>query len=144
MRKQTVGKILLGLVAAFLLATGTVNLLVPERAASSLMLDPQGVEGLSNVRAFLGAPLIGLGGSLLVAAITARLDHARAAAMFVLTLLAGRLLGLLVDGGFDALGLYLAVPTGVLATMIVAHKLIESPEDAPASAPRAASAAEGT
>jgi hypothetical protein len=124
--KKTVGKSILGVLALFILITGSVFVLLPERAAAKLLLDPQGAEGLSNLRGLAGAPLVGVGLSLMIAAITEKLEHARAAAIFLLCLITARLLSYGIDGPIDSIGLFLAVPVTVLGLMIVAHKLIDS------------------
>ena len=77
------------------------------------------------MRAFVGAPLLGIGISLLVGALTERLEHARAAAIFLLALLVTRGLSFATDGAFDNLGLYIAVPGVAFALMLVGHKLMD-------------------
>ncbi len=132
--KKTAGKSMLGLVSLFITVAGATFLLSPESAAAKLMVTPGGPESLSNLRAFVGAPLVGIGVSLFIGAVTARLDHARAAALFVVMLIAARLLSLAVDGFSAGSLVNLAVPVGVLVFMVVGHKLIDAGEADEASA----------
>jgi len=131
MSKKTIGKLLLGAVALFFIGVGTMFGLAPERAATKLLVDPQGVAGLSNLRAFVGAPLLGIGISLLIGAITEKLEHARAAAVFLVALLVTRGLSFAADGAFAQLGVYVAIPAVTFVVMLVGHKLIDLGSERP-------------
>ncbi|MBX2796738.1 MAG: DUF4345 family protein [Myxococcales bacterium] len=122
--KTTAARILLGLPGLFILTTGVVFLLAPEAGAAKLQLVARGSEGLSNLRGMAGAPLFAVGASLILAAITTRLVYARPAAIFLLALIASRVLSYLVDGPTDAIGLFLAVPSITFAMMLIGHKLL--------------------
>ncbi len=126
--KKKIGQAILGVVGLFISGSGAMFLLLPARAADKLMLVPDGATGLSHFRAFAGAAVLAVGLSLIIAAVTARLDHARAGALFVLGILAARVISYAVDGPTPEIVLYTAIPSTVFALMLVAHKLIVSEE----------------
>jgi len=126
--KPTLARIFLGLPGLFILLSGLMFLLNPVGAAEKLMLAPAGAEGLSNIRGFAGASVAAVGASLLLAAITAKLEYARPAAIFLLLLLGARILSYLVDGPIESIGLFLAIPTVAFAFMVAGHKLLVSGE----------------
>jgi len=129
---KTAARILFALPGLFILGTGLVFLLAPERASEKLQLVAQGAEGLSNLRAMAGAPLFAVGASLLLAAVTQKLEYARPAAMFVLVLLVARLLSYGLDGSAQPIVLFLAVPTVVFASLLAAHRLRDASVTLPA------------
>jgi hypothetical protein len=59
--KKTIGQGILGVVAAFLSLSGAMFMFAPTRAAAKLLIEPAGIEGLSNFRAFIGAPVLAVG-----------------------------------------------------------------------------------
>ena len=117
-------RILLAVPGLFILTTGAVFLVAPERAADKLQLVARGAEGLSNLRGMAGAPLFAVGAGLLLAAITRKLEYARPAAIFVLALIGARLLSFGLDGSAQPIVLFLAVPSIVFALMVAGHRLI--------------------
>lgn len=121
---NTAARILLALPGLFILMTGIVFLTNPEAASAKLMLTAQGAEGLSNLRGMAGAPLFAVGVSLLLSAITQKLEYARPAAIFLLALLASRVLSYVVDGPPSSIALFLAIPTVAFGLMIAGHKLL--------------------
>jgi len=134
---QTLGRILLGLPGLFILASGLVFLFNPGAAAAKLSLEPQSIDGLSNMRGFLGAPIIAVGISILMSAITRKLEYARPGVLFLFALVFARLLSRGIDGPVEALGLYVAVPTIAFGFMLAGHKLlVAGGVTADASAPR--------
>ena len=126
--KKIIAKILLALPGLFILATGLVFLTNPEAAGEKLALAAQGSEGLSNLRGMAGAPLFAVGGFLLLAAITEKLEYARPAALFLLALVTSRLVSYAVDGPTEAIGTFLAVPTIAFALMAAGHTLLVAGE----------------
>lgn len=119
-------RILLGLPSLFILLSGLMFLFNPSAAADKLMLTPQGAEGLSNLRGFAGASVIAVGVSLLLASITAKLEYARPAAIFLLVLISARLLSHVVDGPTDSIALFLAIPAVAFGLMLAGHKLLDA------------------
>lgn len=123
--KKTLGRVLLGLPGLFISLSGALFLFAPARAAEKLLLTPQGIEGLSNLRAFVGAPVLAAGIAILIGAVTCTLENARGGALFVVLLLLARLVSLGLDGVTPGIGIYLAVPGVVLAMLLAGHKLID-------------------
>ncbi len=126
--KRIAAKVLLALPGLFIFVTGMVFLINPEAASAKLLLTASGAEGLSNLRGMAGAPLFAVGTTLLLAAITEKLEYARPAAIFLLALLASRALSYVADGPTEAIGLFLAVPSIAFALMAVGHKLLVDSE----------------
>lgn len=124
-KKKTIGRVLLGLPGLFISLSGAMFLLAPTRAAEKLLLSPQGIEGLSNMRAFVGAPVLAAGIAILIGAATCKLENARGGALFVVLLLVARLVSLGLDGMTPGLAVYITVPAVVLAMMVAGHKLID-------------------
>jgi hypothetical protein len=125
---RTIARILLGLPGLFITLTGSVFLLSPSSAAEKLLLVPQGAEALSNIRGMAGAPLLAVGVCLILAAITARLEYARPAAIFLLALIGARMLSYGVDGAPGSIALFLAVPSVAFAFMVAGHVLLDRSE----------------
>lgn len=121
-------KFLFGLPGLFILATGVMFVTSPEAALDKLQLTANGAEGLSNIRGLAGGPLVAVGASLLIGAITEKLEYVRPAVFFVLTLLAARVLSYVVDGPIDAIGLFLAIPSIVFGMMVAGHVLLAQSE----------------
>ncbi len=134
MPPKTLAKFFIGLPGFFILASGLMFMFAPENAAAKLMLEPQSVDGWSNIRGFLGAPVIAVGASILLGAITGKLEYVRSGAIFVLALAFARILSRVVDGPYDSFGVYLAVPLVVFALLAIGHKLLVSGDGAEATA----------
>lgn len=124
--QKNLGRLLFGLPGVFILLSGLMFLLAPDKASAKLMLEPQSIDGISNLRGFLGAPVIAVGVSLILAGFTAKLEYARPGAIFVLVLILARILSRVVDGPYDSFGLYVAVPSVVFGLLVAGHKLILS------------------
>jgi nitrate reductase gamma subunit len=122
---RNLARLLLALPGLFITLTGTVFLLSPASAADKLLLGAQSAEALSNVRGMSGAPLLAVGLTLLLSAATARLEYARPAAIFLLTLLAARVLSYVVDGAPSSIALFLAVPATAFGFMLAGHVLLD-------------------
>ncbi|MCO4747368.1 MAG: DUF4345 family protein [Proteobacteria bacterium] len=125
-------KALFGLPGLFILTTGLVFVTSPESALEKLQLSASGAEGLSNIRGLAGGPLVAVGASLLLGAITEKLEYVRPAVFFLLTLLTARVLSYVVDGPIDAIGLFLAIPSIVFGMLIAGHVLLNRSEKAAA------------
>lgn len=121
---RTIGRVLLGLPGLFISLTGTVFLLAPATAADKLLLVADNAEALSNIRGMAGAPLLAVGATLILSAITARLEYARPAAIFLLALLGARVLSYGLDGAPGSILLFLAVPGIAFGLMVAGHVLI--------------------
>ena len=122
---KNVARALLTVVGLFILGTGLTALLAPDRIATKMAWELQGAEGLSNLRAFLGASLSAIGISVLIAAVTAQIYHARPAALFLIGLVVARIFSFLMDGPISRLAAYIAIPCVVLAILLVAHRLLD-------------------
>ena len=116
-------KVLFGLPGLFILATGLSFVLSPDSALEKLQLSANGAEGLSNLRGLAGAPLVAVGATLLLGAVTEKLEYVRPAVIFLLTLVSARVLSYALDGPIDAIGLFLAVPTVVFGMLVAGHVL---------------------
>jgi len=125
MTQRSLARVFLGLPGLFILFTGLVFLTQPEAALAKLQLSAHGAEGLSNMRGLGGAPLVAVGASLLMSAVTANLTYARPGAIFLLVLLAARLLSHVLDGASGSLALFLTLPSVTFALMMVGHRLLD-------------------
>lgn len=134
---RNIGRGILGTVGLFISGAGATFLLSPTRAAAKFLIDPQGIEALSNIRGFIGAPVLAVGLAIIIAAVTERLENARAGALFIVLLLAARITSLVADGPTDQAALFIGVPAVVLALMIAAHKMIESGKEEAHASPTA-------
>jgi len=131
---RDVGRGILGSVGLFISGAGATFLLNPNRAAAKFLLEADSVTALSNIRAFIGAPVLALGIAVIIAAITEKLDNARAGALFLILLLVARATSIVVDGTPEGIGYLMGVPFVALVLMIAAHKMIDSGKHAQGSA----------
>ncbi len=127
---KLVARVLLALIAAFMLLSGLNFMFNPAGALPGLMVTAEGAEGLSNVRAFLGGAITAIGISVIFAVVTADINNARPAVLFTFALVVGRITGVVVDGMFDRAILYTAVPVIVFLVLLTAHKLLDKVEAA--------------
>ena len=130
---RNVARVFLAVPGLFITLTGLVFLFSPESAAEKLLLGAQSAEALSNIRGMSGAPLFSVGAMLLLSAATARLEYARPAALFLLTLISARLLSYAVDGPPGSIALFLTIPSVAFAFMLTGHKLLDRAEAADAA-----------
>lgn len=117
-------KVLLGLPGLFILTTGVVFLTNPQAASDKLLLVAQGSEGLSNLRGLAGGSIFAVGASLVLAAITEKLEYARPAAIFLIALLASRIISYGIDGADQPIALFLAIPSVAFGLMVAGHVLL--------------------
>jgi len=129
---KNIARALLGIPGLFIMTTGLVFLTNPAAAADKLQLVANGAEGLSNLRGMLGAPLFAIGSTLVLGAITARLEYARPAAIFLLALIGARLASYGLDGANQPILLFLTVPSVTFGLMLAGHKLLDVVADRPA------------
>jgi len=118
-------RLFLALPGLFIMTTGLVFLFSPEAATEKLLWGSQGAESLSNIRGMSGAPLFAVGATLLLGAVTSKLEYARPAAMFLLALLGARVLSYFADGAPGSIALFLAVPATAFGLMVVGHVLLD-------------------
>ena len=130
---KLIARILLGLVALFMLANGLRLMFDPAGALAGLMVDAKGVEGLSNVRALWGGAITAIGLSVAIAAITCKIENARPAVLFSFMLVIARVTGMVMDGTFDRAILFTIVPVVVFLILLVAHKLLDKVHEAEAA-----------
>ena len=121
-------RILLALVAAFMLINGLMLMVNPAGSLAGMMVAADGAEGLSNVRALWGGAITAIGISVVWAVVTADINNARPAVLFTFMLVAGRGLGLVFDGMYDKVIIYTAVPVVVFLLLLVAHKMLDKAE----------------
>ncbi len=126
--KRNIARVLFGLPGLFILLSGLMFLLNPEAASAKLMLEPQSIDGLSNLRGFLGAPVIAVGVSLILGGVTAKLEYVRPGVIFVLALITARIVSRVIDGPAESFVLYVAIPSTVFALLFVGHKLLDAAE----------------
>ena len=131
---KLIARILLGLVAVFMLINGVRLMLSPSSALAGLLVDASGAEGLSNVRALWGGAITAIGLSVVIAAVTCKIENARPAVLFTFMLVVGRVIGMAVDGMFDRAIIFTAVPVVVFLFLLAAHKLLDKVHEAEAKA----------
>ena len=131
---KLIARILLGLVALFMLVNGLRLMFAPAGALAGLLVETSGAEGLSNVRALWGGAITAIGLSVLIAAITCKIENARPAVLFTFMLVIARVIGMITDGMFDRAIIFAAVPVAVFLVLLVAHKLLDKVQEAEAKA----------
>lgn len=131
---KLIARILLGLVAIFMLINGLRLMFSPSAALAGLLVDANGAEGLSNVRALWGGAITAIGISVIIAAVTCKIENARPAVLFTFMLVVGRVVGMAVDGMFDRAIVFTAVPVVVFLILLAAHKLLDKVHEAEARA----------
>ena len=131
---KLIARILLGLVAVFMLVNGVRLMLSPSGALAGLLVDASSAEGLSNVRALWGGAITAIGLSVVIAAVTCKIENARPAVLFTFMLIIGRVIGMAVDGMFDRAIIFTAVPVVVFLILLAAHKLLDKVKEAEAKA----------
>ena len=117
---KLVARILIGLVALFILFTGLQLVIAPAGVLSKTMMTADGAEAMSNVRALWGAAVSTIGISVLVGAIKLDLTWVRPGALFALLLIGTRILSLIMDGSHDRAIIYILVPVVVFAMLLAA------------------------
>ena len=127
---KLIARVLLGLVAAFMLANGLNLMFNPTGALPGLLVSAESTEALSNVRALWGGAITAIGISVVFAAVTADINNARPAVLFSFALVVARIIGMAVDGMFDRAILFTAVPVVVFLILLVAHKLLDKVAEA--------------
>lgn len=127
---KLIARLLLGLVAAFMLANGLNLMLNPTGALPGLLVSAEGAEGLSHVRALWGGAITAIGISVVFAVVTCDINNARPAVLFTFTLVAARIIGMVVDGMFDRAILFTVVPAIVFLILLAAHKLLDKVAEA--------------
>ncbi|MEM7300346.1 MAG: DUF4345 family protein [Pseudomonadota bacterium] len=130
-RKLT-ARLLLGLVALFLLMNGLRIMFDPSGALAGMLVDANSAEGLSNVRALWGGAITAIGISVVIAAVTGKIENARPAVLFSFMLVVARIVGIIVDGSFDRAIVFTVVPIVVFLLLLTAHKLLDKSEEAQA------------
>ena len=95
-------RILLGLVALMLLYNGVLYMFAPELQLSATMIEPtgDGIFGMSNVRANIGAPMVTFGILYLIGAITMNPTAIRPVIIFAAVAIVARIAGI-VSMGID-------------------------------------------
>ena len=127
---KLVARVLLSLVALFMLVNGLRLMLDPASALVGLSVTADDVEGLSNVRALWGGAITAIGISVVIAAVTCDINNARPAVLFTLALVVARILGMTVDGMFANAILFTAVPVVVFLVLLAAHRLLDKVAEA--------------
>ncbi len=122
---KLIARILLGLVALFLFASGLRFMLDPSGAVEGALIQANGAEGLSNVRALWGGAITAIAICVAIAAYTAKIENARPAVLFTFMLVLARIIGVAMDGAFDRIGLFIAIPVVVFLILLAAHKLLD-------------------
>ncbi|MCJ8309773.1 MAG: DUF4345 family protein [Rhizobiaceae bacterium] len=126
-------RILLALVALFMLINGVRLMISPGSALAGLLVDATGAESLSNVRALWGGAITAIGISVVIAAVTGKIENARPAVLFTFMLVIGRVIGMAVDGMFDRAIIFTSVPVVVFLILLAAHTLLDSAQKAEAT-----------
>ncbi len=129
-KMKLIARVLLGLVAAFMLVNGLMLMFNPTGALPGLLVTADGAEALSNVRALWGGAITAIGISVIIAAVTCDINNARPAVLFSFALVIGRVAGMVVDGMFDKAILFTVVPIIVFLILLAAHKLLDKVAEA--------------
>ncbi len=122
---KTIARILLCLVALFFLFFGFRLMFQPSAAAAGLQFAADTTLGWSNIRALFGGAIAAIGVMPLIAAVKAEIVHARAAVIFLLCVIVGRLAGFVFDGVHENAALVLVVPVVAFSLLVVAHVLLD-------------------
>lgn len=122
---KLIARILLCLVALFFLFFGLRLMFQPTAAAAGLQFAADSTLGWSNVRALFGGAIAAIGVMPLIAAVKAEIVHARAAVIFLICVIVGRLLGFVFDGVHENAMVVLVVPTVAFGFLVVAHILLD-------------------
>ncbi len=120
---KNVARVLLALVAAFLLITGLRLMFDPKGVMEGLLITSDSVVGLSHVRALFGGAITAIGVSVMIAAVTYQIGHARPAVFFMIAIVVGRVVGLILDGYDSTAATFILFPVVVLTLLFVAHRL---------------------
>ena len=126
-------RILLALVALFMLINGVRLMISPGSALAGLLVAASGAESLANVRALWGGAITAIGISVVIAAVTGKIENARPAVLFTFMLVIGRVIGMAVDGMFDRAIIFTSVPVVVFLILLAAHTLLDSAQKAEAT-----------
>ena len=116
---KTAARVLLGLAALMLLYNGLAYMFVPEIQLGTTMIQPtgDGIFGMANIRANIGAPAVTFGILLAISAIRMEKAPVRVVIMFLVLSIIARIVGLIV-GGIDAD--FLSIRIMVVLTVLLA------------------------
>ena len=97
---KTVARVLLGLLALMLLGNGLAYMFVPEVQLASTMIEPtgDGIFGMGNVRANIGAPMVTFGILVAIAAIRMEIAPLKVVMLFLVLSIVARIASLVVSG----------------------------------------------
>ncbi len=100
---KTAARVFLGILTLMFLFNGLAYMFMPEFQLASTMIEPtgDGIFGMSNVRANIGAPMVTFGILLAISAIQMRKEPLGVMIMFLVLAIVARIAGLVV-GGVDA------------------------------------------
>ncbi len=122
-----VGRGIFGFVALFFISTGLMFLFLPANALGHMMVGGTAdAAALSSIRGLWGGAIFAIGVSVLIGAIKQDFAHIRVGAIFVLSIIAGRIIGYFMDGSFPEFAKMISPPIGVFILMLIAHKLMAS------------------
>lgn len=122
--KKTIARFILGIVALVNLAAGFKFMLAPAISLPDYLISAEGAEGLSNIRALLGAPLAAIGICVVTAIITANFQYAFPALISASCVFVGRVSGLIMDGESDLIYVKIAFPVGMFLLLFLAKRLL--------------------
>lgn len=111
-------KIIIGLFALMLLVIGLKTMVFPMEMIEKFGLDPIGTNGLNTVRGLVGGLLLGSSLMIITGIRTGKTLWFLPAALLMITVAAGRFLGLVVDG-FDRAVLPPLVVEIVIASLLI-------------------------
>ena len=94
-----------------------------------LLVNAEGLVGMSHVRAIFGGAITAIGIMVVIAMITAEITHARVAVIFMFAVIAGRVAGLVLDGFDQKTAVLIAVPVIVFVLLLAAHKLLDKVQE---------------
>ncbi len=95
---KTVARVLPGIIALFLLASGVVYMFNTDAVLSTNQLTPNNAFGYANIKANMGGPFLTFGIFAAIAAIQARKEALLPIGLFFSVAIIGRIFSLIVDG----------------------------------------------
>jgi len=91
-------RVVLGFIAAFFVVFGLRFMLTPDVMAAAFFVTPDGVAGLSTVRADLGGAFFGIGACIVLGLFPRGARWLHAAALILAAIAVARLVGIVADG----------------------------------------------
>lgn len=115
--------ILVILVTVALTALGSLSMFAPKRMLANFAIAPEGVHGLSTVRAVIGGLFLASVGFLLFSLITGQTLGYLAVALVMAVVAFGRIVSILADGFNSSVVPPLIVELVIVAILVASHQI---------------------